>query len=106
MDQNEELVVSRGPVRVGWCNLGEGYFGDYDEDDPEDVNLLRFDVDLNGEPVDDASYCTQVPADTPDLTLIKLLHIIMNEIHDPLMSGDGIKRLCESLSWIDAEGNY
>ena len=41
---NEKLVRERGPVRVAWVCLGEGYNGDYDPRNPEDELLLRFDV--------------------------------------------------------------
>lgn len=33
---NEKLVRERGPVRVAWVCLGEGYNGDYDPRNSED----------------------------------------------------------------------
>ena len=44
-------VITRGVVKIEWVNLGEGYDGDYDPENPDDVNLLRFDVSkkVNGE---------------------------------------------------------
>ena len=101
-------------LRVEWSNIGEGICGDYDPADPEDVNLLRFDVywapDADNDPdkpieweeVEDASYCTQVPADTPVTELIRLLYIIFKRYADVI--GDypyaSVKKLGEELSWI------
>ena len=38
------LSIQDELLQVDWTNLGEGLHGDYDPDDPEDVNLLRFDT--------------------------------------------------------------
>ena len=38
----DELIKDR--VKVEWVELGEGWWGDYDPDDPMDEELLRFDV--------------------------------------------------------------
>lgn len=60
---------SRGRVRIEWVELGEGLDGDYDPDDAEDVELLRFDfyggVGEEWVVVENASYCTRVPVSTP-----------------------------------------
>ena len=67
----EELRVSKGDVEVSFCFLNEGWEGDYDPTDPDDVPLLRFDVskwDKNcneWSAVEDASYCTQLSVTTP-----------------------------------------
>jgi len=39
--------------------LGEGYQGEYDPTDPDDVELLRLDVTLDGEEIE--SLCTTMP---------------------------------------------
>ena len=36
--------VIRGDRKVEWVDIGEGWNGDYDPDDPDDTALLRFDV--------------------------------------------------------------
>ena len=107
-------------VMVEWTNLGEGNNGDYDENDPDDKNLLRFDVSQfkvneyaqrldseTAEPdwceVRDASYCTQVRADTPRDELQRLLQVIMNDVGPDVRGGMSIKRQCEALSWMDAD---
>lgn len=35
-------------VRVSFTDIGEGYFGEHDEDDPDDAALLRLDVQVRG----------------------------------------------------------
>lgn len=119
-----EIGLRRGNMAVEWTNLGEGVDGDYDESDPDDVNLLRFDVYVlasdadshRGEPtkdgvplreaIDDASYCTDTPAGTGELALRGLLLRIMGAVHSAdasLSNPPRIKRLCESLSWLSPE---
>ena len=88
-------------VRVDLEHIGEGWSGDYDPDDPKDQPLLRFDVYLNDEPLDDASYCTQLPDTLDDTTRGKALRYLMDQVKDPAESGHSIKKLCERLSWID-----
>ena len=101
------LVNKSGNVKVEWVNLGEGLSGDYDETDPEDLNLLRFDVYLlnrdTGEWEDpgNASYCTQMPADTSPEVLVKALQRIMDEVESPLEDGSSYKRILEELSWME-----
>ena len=101
--------ITRGDVMIEWVNLGEGYDGDYDEENPDDVNLLRFDVSkkVNGEwvEVEDGSYCTQVPARTNHDTLRRILASFMNEIYDDVVSVGKAKRTCERLSWTSPDGN-
>lgn len=105
-EESESMELIRDNVKVEWVELGEGWNGDYDENDPNDVELLRFDVSvlINGEWVEkeDASYCTRFPVSAPDEQKIKGLQLLMNEFHDAL-SGDvenSVKKLGERLSWI------
>jgi hypothetical protein len=108
--------------KVDWVDLGEGLSGDYDPNDPNDVAMLRFDVlelqqvhehehtddgviDHNfgrttyheWVAMDDASYCTQMPADTSDDILRRGATMIMNATYGK----DNIKKICEGLSWIE-----
>lgn len=98
----DELV--KGNVWISWAELGEGLSGDYEPSDPEDVELLRFDVDrlVNGEwqPVDDASYCTQVPVSATANERKKGLEMLMSELFEPVTRRVSVKKLCERLSWI------
>jgi len=103
--------VIRGGRKVEWVDIGEGWSGDYNPDDPTDTPLLRFDVlqlvdvfdNPNADPVDevwdvidDASYCTQMPADTSEADLRRAAEIIM----DATYGQTNIKKICEELSWI------
>lgn len=93
-------------IKVEWTNLGEGINGDYEEGNPADVNLLRFDVYIlrNGrwKEVDDASYCTEMPADTDVDTLKRAAAYLAKEY--AMVLGDdpnaSVKKLGERLSWI------
>ena len=93
-------------VTVELDDIGEGLSGDYNPDDKDDVPLLRFTVLKDNEPVDDASYCTQVPTNVTITEATKILGAIMNEVTEPLAQGYSIKKMCERISWIDREANY
>lgn len=96
-------------VKVEFCNLNEGYEGEYNHDDPEDVNLLRFDISkrMDGEQdwseIPDSSYCTQIPAHSSFDTLEKALDMIMDEIFYAVVEGNSIKKACERMSWISPD---
>ena len=102
----EELELVKDNVKVIWENIGEGYYGDYDEENSEDENLLRFTVYVNEEgewiEVDDASYCTTVTADTDNGKLMELLNVLMDEFYDVLHYDiyASVKKLGERMSWI------
>jgi len=100
-----ELI--RDNVKVEWVELGEGIDGDYNEDDPNDIELLRFDVSrlVNGEweMIDDASYCTQVPVSATPEQRAKGLEWIMSEVYNGASEGYSIKKICEVMSWISLE---
>lgn len=93
-------------VKVSWSECGEGYNGDYNPEDPDDVELLRFDVyrwdGIDWEPVDNASYCTGVPVNTPTERQTELLRVILDDVADDVRAGISIKKKCEHLSWITA----
>jgi len=101
-------MLTRGRMRVEFANIGEGWSGDYNPDDPEDDNLLRFYVQFqtNGEweDVEAASYCTQTPVATPEPVLHLLLTLIMDRVYreSAEVRGDlNLKRIGEELSWIE-----
>lgn len=81
----ETPVSARGRhVRADWSNIGEGYCGFFDPNDPEDTNLLRFDIYYredeeteDWETVDGASYCTLMPADAGKEELTKSIMNIL-----------------------------
>lgn len=96
-----EIALIDGKYKVEWVNLGEGKDGDYDSNDPDDVALLRFDISFDGELMQDGSYCTLLPVDTPENILRKGLERIMDTINEECR-GDGScsRKVFEELSWI------
>ena len=97
-------VFVENDVRVQFVELGEGLNGDYNPDDPNDVELLRFDVyvrpegdeqdygldefvaeDGTGSWVDPggASYCTNVPVTATPQQRRDLLVLIHGRIGNP-----------------------
>ena len=102
-----ELI--RGPVKIEWVNLNEGWSGEYDEADPMDDNLLRFDVSMQNpvtlewEEVPDGSFCTRIPAETPNHILERALVAIMDLIHHDVVTHGRSKRNCEQMSWLCPE---
>ena len=91
-------------VRVDWYRAGEGLYGDYNPDNPDDQELLRFDVyQRDGDQwveLEDASYCTMNAVDAEDKLLIQKLNIIYICYEEALQAGSSVKKLGESLSWI------
>ena len=103
-----EFIGDNVRVTLDW--IEEGWNGYYDEEDPDDEKLLRFDVyvkDTNGaygngwQPVSDASYCTRIPEKTSQEQQNDIVKRIFDEVEEPLLAGHSIKKLCERLSWID-----
>jgi hypothetical protein len=90
-------------TEIEW--IGEGLDGDYNPGDPNDVPLLRFSVykKINGqwEAMDDASYCTQLPATITTKKALEAAGQILSLVEDTVLKGGSIKKICEKLSWID-----
>jgi len=121
-DFGTEMSMIRDHVRIDLTDIGEGIDGDYDEEDPTDVPLFRFDVfvdetlaNVNGCLNDksfglgiggvewyipqDTSYCTQLPTDLTEAEKKMALGILMDQIYDAVLSGSP-KKTCEWMSWI------
>ena len=111
----EEDVIIRAEdddIRVDFITIGEGYNGDYNPDDPNDEELIRFDVyakNIEGFDsddwiaVDDASYCTTIPVNSPMEELEKKITIVFNEyknVATHIKQGGSVRKLGETLSWI------
>ena len=98
------MNISANGVMVEFEAIGEGLSGDYNEDDPRDIELMRFtvlrSVGAEWEQVEDASYCTQIPVDTDAPTLARLLSYLFGEVYGPVSEGASVRRLCERLSWL------
>lgn len=105
-DEETPVSVWDEELRVDWYNAGEGVCGDYNPEDPDDMNLLRFDVyhmkDDEWEEVEDASYCTWVRADTNISRLRELALHIFNEYKNVDYLYSSVKKLGEGLSWLTA----
>ena len=98
----EFVSANRNGVEVEIDNIGEGLCGDYDPTDPEDVNLLRFWISVDGEYVEDASYCTCIKADADQSDIQKCADLILETVYEPLMNGESIKHICEQFSYLTA----
>lgn len=88
-------------------DIGEGLNGEYCEDDPDDVSLLRFYIEIQNpedkddwNDVEDASYCTMIPTSASNEIQEKAVKYLMSQVKDELLAGNSIKKLCEKLSWI------
>lgn len=112
--------------KVEFSDLGEGYNGDYNEDDPSDVSLLRLDIlvhpshemaetgysSLDDEwvPMRRGSYCTYVPHYTPVAEQQRLLRVAEELLvratppHGNInasRAARSLKRVAETLSWME-----
>ena len=118
-DAETPVSISDELVRIDWVNIGEGLCGDYNSEDPEDINILRFDVSYNPyyapctvsdsidwEEVEDASYCTTVPSDTEISELVRLAYIIHKEYRAVMEDYPeaSVKKLGERMSHIQSIG--
>lgn len=103
------MELIENDLRIEFEDCGEGWDGDYNPDDPEDTALLRFYVserttDAEGgfSEIEDASYCTQIAVDAPEDKQRELLRTIMDEVRPVYESGESIKRICETMSWLSS----
>ena len=105
------MKLTRGNLQIEWEDLGEGLDGDYDPENPEDIHLLRFSLyDISKkdflerrEQLDDCSYCTLMPVDTPKDILMKALEYMMDEFIEVINAGYSGKKTGERLSWISPD---
>ena len=99
---NDNIVcsLSRGSVTVCIENLHEGYNGDYDQNNPNDENLLWFTIYKDNEEVPDGSYCTTIPVSAELTEIYASAKKILESVYEPLMNDLSIKKICEELSWI------
>ena len=99
-----EIETIRDDHRLVLSHIGEGYFGDYDEDDPEDAPLLRFDlyeeVDGDWEMVDGCSYCTWLSDDLSEEIKQQAVELLMDKIHEAIKKGISERRVGARLSWV------
>ena len=99
------ITVEREGYAVELEDIGEGRSGDYNEDDPHDSPLLRFYVRKRSaagelEDVDDASYCTRIPATLNEDAQRRCAQYILGEVLACVSTGASVKKTCERLSWL------
>ena len=119
IDGETLVTVDDGLIQVELANIGEGYNGDYNPDDPEDDELIRFYVHINAnygktkkdgspkkpdwEDLEDSSCCTTVPCNTDVEKLINKaikIHKRFRKEIDSYPAETSTKKLAEELSWI------
>jgi hypothetical protein len=84
---------TRGDWRLEWEHHGEGYSGDYNDEDPDDKALLRADLYYGDKPCNDGSYCTLAPDDTPEETLKRFSDDLFDKLED------GVKNIPDFVDW-------
>lgn len=113
-DEWEPVIIYDDSLKVAFADIGEGYNGDYDPDNPEDAPLLRLDIMIKEpEDVDEDfydcttfSYCTCIVANTPVKTLTKLLllvHEAFRKAIDEEADEGQLKLLAERCSYLTAD---
>lgn len=124
MEIEQPATFAEEHIAVTWTDLGESLSGgDWDEADPDDVAVLRFDVcvradvaaahGVDGAPAEatwanltgyvwpqDTSYATRVPADTDPATLHRLAERVAEAAVDGLSRGQ-LTRALEAASWVE-----
>lgn len=103
--QGDLCILEEDNLKVTMEWIGEGNSGDYDLDDPDDIPLIRFSCDRMDIPdewtgIEDASYCTLLPYDSPRNTIRKAAGCIMDELRDAIEGGGSPKKPLEHLSWL------
>lgn len=103
MSEEQVWKIESEQFRIELDELGEGLSGDYDPDDPDDAELLRFTVyekDENGDwqQMDDASYCTLLPVTLSNEHRQRVLDALL------MWAEDGAsKKTWEWLSWFSED---
>lgn len=99
-------------VKVAIVNLGEGRFGDYEEDNPDDINFLRFDVYLFDETTklweidSNGSCCTSLPATVPMKTVKLFAERVLSTTLSAIKEDLSLKLELGRLTWLDEEDLY
>lgn len=96
------MAASNDTYGISFINLGEGYNGDYDEEDPNDVPLLRVDLLIKQGTDWDilVSFCTALPADTPYKRLEELASGWLEQMPGAI-ENRSLRELAAKWSWTD-----
>lgn len=120
--QGDLCTLEENNLKVTMEWIGEGFCGDYEPENPDDIPLIRFscyrrrDSDtlvrmtshefmdgLDWDGIDDASYCTRLPYDTPRKILRRAAGCVIDELSDAIEGGASPKKPLERLSWLCLE---
>ena len=100
------LVESDG-VRCDLNFIGEGYGGEYDEDDSSDMPLMRLCVTKRSDgawrDVDEGSFCTNIGATEEPHRIMTALGIIWGRYHDLLKQDKSVKSLSAGVSFLSTD---
>ena len=114
------IEETRGNLRISVEDIGEGWSGEYDEQNQDDSPLLRFEVLVRDSPhvetedgfadedgfaaAVDTSYCTAVTSNAQnEIALAKYLARQLAGI----TTGSELRQECQRLSWVsDSELNF
>ena len=103
IDNFKTIAVETGGHKVSWEYIGEGFGGDYNDEDPNDTPLLRFycfkNIGGNWDEMTDGSYCTHFDISTQRYYLM-IAALIIIEILEKEKSP---KHLLEKSSWFNTE---
>lgn len=101
----ESFELTKDGITVSLINIGEGIHGDYNKEDPEDTNLLRFCLHLDEEVDDRESNCTNLTADASDEIQKRALVLIFKEFYNALIDDrtTSVRPLADWLSWLSDE---
>jgi hypothetical protein len=122
IDECPYAEAEDGDLKVQFEYIGEGLSGDYTGEE-DDVPMMRFYTykkeyiengqgidhpDWNWAEMEDGSWCTQVPVDTPKETLEKMTKVILEKMKEVVgeYGEDGIqdyniRKVSSECSWID-----
>ena len=93
--------ANNGQICVILENIGEGYTGSYNPDDPDDEPLIRFTfqkradgaVPHDWEEIPDGSYCTRISANRSAEELNTVAEFLMERFVEQHEEGRSVKKL-------------
>lgn len=93
------------PFRLRWVRLGEGLWGEYNPEDPDDVELLRFELmkpdgQQGWEYVKNGGYCTQFKVASPRVVQRAGLWVLAEKLGEDLIDDRQVRRTFEEASHI------
>lgn len=77
-----EVSFTHGRYRLEWVDIGEGYDGDYNPNDPNDKPLYRADLYADGDILESGSYCTGAPVATDPEILEGMARDLFRDLPD------------------------